>query len=65
MILLGDINGDISAYRYISDSYTEIKRQNFLSERIDGISLGPEGTNQFYLGSEGTLTVVTPNGPVW
>ena len=65
MILLGDTNGDISAYRYISGSYTEIKRQIFLPERIDGISLGPEGTNQFFLGSKGNLTVVNPSGTVW
>jgi len=65
LIVLGDENGDISAYRYFSGAYHKIFQRNYISDAIEGMSLGPEGMNDVFLSHRGILSLVKPGEILW
>jgi hypothetical protein len=65
LIVFGDENGDISAYRNFSGSYHKIYQRNYISNQIEGMSLGPEGLSHIFLSHGGLISLVKPGEILW
>lgn len=55
-MILAEVDGDVSAQRYISGSYQEVFSKNFVSSSIDGISLGTAPHHYIWINVGDTLS---------